>query len=358
MNRTNNVLIVVPSFKILGGVANHYMGLFPHWKNKVEHCFYGKRDKIPAILCFFPDILIFIYKLIFHSVDVVIINPSLRRYQLFRDSLYLLIAIFLKKKVVTFIHGWDNQLAEKIQKKPFFFRNTYGRSLFIYVLCSDFKIKLETLKLQCPILLTTTKVSNEILEYSNNRVRDSIKQILFLARIEESKGIFITLDMFKLLKAKNPNLRLVVCGTGGALEAAKSYTKREKIEDVYFKGRVSGRVLVKQFDESDIYVLPSFHEGMATSVLEAMALGLPILSRPVGGIKDFFKNGEMGFLVSSLEAKDFADIIQCLINDPEKVKKISQVNRIYAREHFLASRVVENFENDLSTFLQHSKNSN
>ena len=99
------ILIVCPSFDILGGVANHYKGLAPFWKSDIFYVFQGKRKNIPAAISFIPDFIKYIYLLLVKSPDVVIVNPSLRRYQLFRDSIYVIIAKLFPVKVITFIHG-------------------------------------------------------------------------------------------------------------------------------------------------------------------------------------------------------------------------------------------------------------
>lgn len=344
------ILIIVPSFKILGGVANHYLGLAPFWKSYVKYCTYGKRTKIPAIFCLLPDLLIYIFKLIFCKIDIVIVNPSLRKYQLRRDAVYLILARLFRKKVVTFIHGWDYSLAEQIRKRPYWFKQTYGKSMFIYVLCSDFKKTLDNLNISAPVVLTTTKVADNLIEHNHKERTGQINQILFLARIIRTKGIFTTLDTFSILKKNNPHLKLSICGTGSALEEAKKYAKQLNLADVTFHGNVSGDKLIEQFKTSDLYILPSHEEGMATSVLEAMAFGLPIISRPVGGAKDFFINGEMGYLLESFDPTDYANIIQSLIDNPQLTAKISQNNEDYAKAHFLASKITEKFEIDINQY--------
>ncbi|WP_297905630.1 glycosyltransferase family 4 protein [uncultured Parabacteroides sp.] len=346
-----NILIVVPSFKILGGVANHYMGLHPHWKKHISYCVYGKRLHVPAVLCLIPDYLMFVIKLLFCKVDLVIVNPSLRSYQLKRDAVYLRTAKFFGKKVVTFIHGWDYAVAAQFEKNPIWFQRNYGNSQFIYVLCSDFKQSLEKMKLNIPVILTSTKVSDSLIDNFDIKVREGkIYQILFLARIEKSKGIFITLDTFALLKKQIPNLKLSVCGSGSALEEAKQYVVEHGINDVVFYGNISGEQIKKQFKESDLYILPTHGEGMATSVLEAMAFGLPIVSRPVGGVKDFFVNEKMGILTESFLPEDYAEIIGRMIDNPQKVKAISETNHKYAIKHFLASAVAKKYEKDIERY--------
>lgn len=346
------ILIVVPSFKILGGVANHYLGLDPHWTHNIKYQFYGKRKNIPAIITLLPDLLVFTLKMIFIKYDAVIINPSLRPYQIKRDGIYLRIAHFFGKKVITFIHGWDNDYAKQILKSPNRFCKTYGKSSFIYVLYSEFKNSLDSLKWNVPVILTTTKVNNELIkEFDISERSGKIETLLFLARADKQKGLDITIKTFEILKRDNPNLRLNVCGTGNALKEAKEYVAQHKIKDVHFKGHIMGNDVAKEFKVADLYILPTHGEGMATSVLEAMAFGLPIISRPVGGINDFFIE-EMGYLIKSFSPTDYANTIQRLIDNPSHVKKIMLTNHSYAIEHFLASKVAHKFENDINKYIK------
>lgn len=347
------ILNIVPSFKVLGGVANHYMGLAPFWKNEMMYCTYGKRINIPAIFTLLPDFICYIFKLIFSQIDVVIVNPSLRTYQLRRDAIYILLAKLFRKKVVTFIHGWDFNVGEKIIENPTWFRRIYGKSMFIYVLCSDFKKQLEQIKVESPILLTTTKVADNLVEKFEIGIRKGkIDTLLFLARVEKYKGIDITLEVFQILKNKYPYLKLSVCGIGTELKNAKQYVSNNNIQDVTFYGNVSGEKLISQFINSDLYILPTYGEGMATSVLEAMAFGLPVITRPVGGVKDFFVEGKIGgFLLSSFKPEDYAMLIEKLIKNPQLTEKISKSNYEYAINHFLASAVTKRYEKDLNKLI-------
>lgn len=346
------ILSVVPSFAILGGVANHYQGLAPYWKEKISYIEYGKRKSIPAFLTLIPDYFLFLFQLISLRPDVVIINPSLRYYQITRDGIYLLTAKLFGKKVVTFIHGWDQNVYNQIKRHPSLFCWVYGKSQFIYTLYSGFRDDLKELPLKCPILLTTTKVSDSLVKGFDITKRDGkIHQLLFLARVEKSKGIDISIKTFEILKKKFPELRLSVCGKGSALNDAIEYVSSKHIQDVSFEGFVQGDDRIDYLDKSQIFIMPTTHgEGMATSVLEAMAMGQIVISRPVGGVIDFFKNGEMGYLLESLDPQDYASIIEKLIDNPHLAKHIAENNFEYAKRHFLASQVAEKFEQDIKKY--------
>ena len=91
---------------------------------------------------------------------------------------------------------------------------------------------------------------------------------------------------------------------------------------------------------------------MPTVVLEAMAFGLPIFTRKVGGLVDFFKNEKMGFISESLEPKDFADAMVSYLEDKDLAKTVSLYNAKYAKNHFMASSVAKQIENTLKEYIK------
>ena len=194
--------------------------------------------------------------------------------------------------------------------------------------------------------MTTTKVDDRMIkDFDINLRKGEINTLLFLSRVEIEKGIFITIDIFRILKKLHPDLKLRIVGDGCALNDVKNYVNNNKLSDVVFTGPLSGQALINEFVNADIYILPTFGEGMPTSVLESMAFGLPIVTRPIGGLADFFEDSVMGALIESLNPEDYVSAIEQLINAHEKCRETSYYNHHYAREHFLASNVARNLEN-------------
>jgi glycosyltransferase involved in cell wall biosynthesis len=339
------ILINTPDTGFSGGVASHYKGLLPFWVEDVDYHTIGTRNGIPGFVLFPFDVFLFFTKLIFFSYDAVLINPSLGKKSLIRDAIYLRISSFFKLKKIVFFHGWDQALADKISDNPdWFLRNFKSADAFL-VLASSFKRQMESWGVTKRIGLTTTKVDDFLIDGFDLSDRKFSGTLLFLARLEVDKGIFLALEVFEILQKERPELRLIVAGTGGAFPQAKKIVLDRGIGNVEFLGNVSGNDLIAAFANSDIYLFPTWYgEGMPTSVLEAMAFGLPIVSRPVGGLVDFFEEGSMGYLVDSLSASDFVEKIIFLLADLDRIKHIGIYNQNYARNHFMASRVASQLE--------------
>lgn len=349
------ILIITPDIHRLGGVSNHYLGLSTHWTFDIEYVFYGKRNDrtstFKTLLLYPLDYIRTFIKLIAGDIDVVVVNPSLRKAQLLRDGLFLLLARMCRKPVVTFIHGFDENLAEKFVHNSGAFQWCYGKSMFIYTLYSGYRERLIAAGLKCPIVLTTTKVATEMLDGLCLLPKKKVRNLLFVARINREKGIYTTLDVFSLLKSQYPYLNLTICGDGPELENAQSYAMKKEIKDVFFRGNLIGTDLRKEYMQGDVYILPTTHgEGMATTVLEAMAFGLPVISRPNGGVVDFFTEN-MGYLIDSLDPKDYVSAIETLIDSPHLMERMSITNMKYAKEHFMADKVANKFESDILKYM-------
>ena len=93
-----------------------------------------------------------------------------------------------------------------------------------------------------------------------------------------------------------------------------------------------------------IACFPTYGEGLPGSIIEAIAYGLPVITRPVGGLVDFFKNEEHGFITDSLDPNIFADLIERLFLDRELYNRISLSNYQYAQNNFLASNAALRLE--------------
>lgn len=341
------ILINTPNYKNpqSGGVANHYYGLFSYWKEDVKYNIVGNRGFFPGggALFLLYDIIKFIIKILIFRPDVIILNPSLARNAMRRDSLFLKISYLFNQKVVVFFHGFNLSYAEQIS--PIKFMKKFKKASTFIVLSAKAKDYLLKWGISVPIYLSTTKVENSMLEgFDIKKKKGLINNILFLSRIEKEKGIFIALDVFKILNQKYPNLKFTVVGDGSELNNAIVYSKKENIKNIKFTGMLSGDSLKLALREGDLYLFTSYHEGMPTSVLEAMAFGLPIISRPVGGLVDFFRNDYMGELIDSFNPSDFIQPIERYMASSIKTKEVSLFNYNYAQSHFLASEVACNIE--------------
>ncbi|MDD3945035.1 MAG: glycosyltransferase family 4 protein [Bacteroidales bacterium] len=121
-----------------------------------------------------------------------------------------------------------------------------------------------------------------------------IFSILMFCRIEKEKGIDELLNAVKILyDSGRQNFRLTVAGGGGYLDEARRLSNELQLGNiVQFKGSVNDPMMKRHFFEtSDIYILPTYHEGFPRTLYEAMLYGTPIVTTLVGGIPALMKDG-------------------------------------------------------------------
>lgn len=345
------ILINTPALNLEGGVANHYKGLFHHWNEEVSYNIIGGRKGIPGILILPFDLIKFWVQCLIIKPDLVVLNPSLGNTALLRDSFFLKLSKLLGLATLVFFHGWKKNEEQKINANPIrFFRKFHKANGFV-VLAKEFKYKLLEWGVKQPIYLTTTKVDDKLIENFSILKKTYQPTILFLARVEIYKGIFIALEAFEKIKRVMPNAKLIIAGNGSSLANAKDFVQQKNMQDVVFKGNVSGDELVDCFEQAGLYLLPTYGEGMPTSVLEAMAFGLPIVTRPVGGIPDFFENKTMGLLIESFDSEIYFQESLKLLQDSEEMEQMGKYNYSYAKENFLASKVAVQMEQIFQFYL-------
>ncbi|MGB5156645.1 glycosyltransferase family 4 protein [Desulfobacterium sp. N47] len=343
------ILLNTPDMRLIGGVAAFCTTLKNNLKCDTDIFISGPRDKSNSktntLLRMLMDYVKYFIIMAGKQYDVVHINPSFRVRSLIRDAGFVLLAKCFRKKVVVFIHGWDMDLEQRLRQRwLWLFRWAYFHTDAFVVLANDFRKRLQSMGYAGPVYLGRTAIDNSLLsffecnELSNYRSNGSFN-ILFLSRIVKEKGIIEALESYAILKSKNPNVKMTVAGDGKGLEEAKKLVTDQKIADVQFVGYVTGEDKAKVFRNADCYLFPSYEEGMPISVIEAMAFGLPVITRPVGALADFFENGIMGYLTESKSPELLADLVKKLIDDPVLCDKMSRYNRQYVSEHFSAAFV-------------------
>ena len=101
----------------------------------------------------------------------------------------------------------------------------------------------------------------------------------------------------------------------------KQYIK--ELDDIItFEGWVSGTNKIRLLNLCQIFVLPSYKEGLPISILESMAYGMPIIATPVGAIPSVVKNGDNGFLVPTGNLESLSVAINTLIDNHLLISKM------------------------------------
>lgn len=342
--KKNKILILVPDLKKPGGVANYYNVIKPYLKTDIDFFIRGtKSNSLSKFLDFILDYFKFLFTLLRKNYSLIVINNSIGGKSFFRDYFFISFLNLLKKKYVIFFRGWEDKSANEVFKNKRY-KNSILKSVMLIVLAKEFKDYLMNNGYSNSIVIETTIIDDSLIEKKSKFKKEkNIKELnlLFLSRVEKTKGIFEIIQAYEILKVKYPFLKLTIAGDGSQLTVVKSLVQQKELSNVIFTGYVKDDEKAEVLTKADIFLFPSYHEGMPNSVLEAMGFGLPIITRPVGGLFDFFENGNMGFMTESKSSKVLAGLIEKLVLDKKLRDEISANNKEFAKENFFANKVAK-----------------
>jgi phosphatidylinositol alpha-mannosyltransferase len=178
---------------------------------------------------------------------------------------------------------------------------------------------------------------------------DGKRNILFVGRQEQRKGLPYLLEAYGRLKQERPDLRLIVVGPdGGMRPACERYVRQNKIKDVVFAGEVHYSELPRYYKTADVFCAPNTgHESFGIVLLEAMAAGTPIVASNIGGFSEVLEDGVEGTLVPPRDAGAMAAAISRLLDEPALREEMGRAGAVraqpYGWEH-VGRRVLEHYE--------------
>ena len=169
-------------------------------------------------------------------------------------------------------------------------------------------------------------IDNKKYQVNNRKYHKKELNILFLGWIIKEKGVFDLLSVFKniLNKKQNYNLNLFYAGMGKDYNLLRKKIEKFKLtRNVKLLGWVNDKDKLKLLRNTDVYVCPSYFEGLPNSLLESMASGVPSISTNVGSIPDLISHANNGFLYEPGQNDKLESLLISLLEDFELRKKIS-----------------------------------
>jgi len=164
---------------------------------------------------------------------------------------------------------------------------------------------------------------------------DGKLNILFVSRLEKRKGLDYLLKAFKQVKEEIPDSRLIVVGPGTRLRRKyERYVKRSKLKDVVFVGLVDYDELPRYYKTADVFCAPATgRESFGIILLEAMAVGKPIVASNIEGYAGVVTHGVDGLLVPPADKDSLARALISLLGDEPLRREMGAKGRAKALEH-------------------------
>ncbi len=178
-------------------------------------------------------------------------------------------------------------------------------------------------------------------------ISDTDLVALMVGTVNWQKGVDLGLRACADVAAERRELRAVVVGEGPILGALARWARAEAPHlSVGFLGSQPNEVLPRYYAAADIFLFPSRRqEGLPTTVLEAMATGLPVIATRSGGTPTAVRDGETGLLTSIDDSRGFTEALRTLVNDPARRQTLGAAGRRVAEGTFdvriVVARLVE-----------------
>jgi glycosyltransferase involved in cell wall biosynthesis len=168
--------------------------------------------------------------------------------------------------------------------------------------------------------------------------------LIGIGRLSEAKGSWDLFRALALVRQCESNVRLTWVGLG-AFPSDDEYAHQlcaslGLTDHITLAGQLSDEEKFFELSRADILVLPTHTEGFPLSLLEGMAMGLPVVTTPVGGIPEIVKDGVNGYLVSPKDVEMLAERILTLVKEPGKRQRMGEANARLYREQLSAHKVV------------------
>lgn len=155
------------------------------------------------------------------------------------------------------------------------------------------------------------------------------------------KGQEALLRAMPQIRGQFPNCRLILAGDGPCRTELQALAEELRIGDaVIFAGFVADVESV--YRALDVFVFPSLAEPLGSSLLAAMAHGLPVIAVASGGVPEIVTNGQNGILVGAPDVQKLADSIRQVLNDPVQATRVGKTARQTVAQNFSADLLAEN----------------
>lgn len=315
----------------------------------------------------------FAYLFVFRP-HIIYISISQNKLGFLRDSVFILVGKIFRRRLCVHFHGGSFNLFYARQR-------VYFKRYIAFLLRHIDKLILLAKKFSFQFipLLDANKITilynclPETRKIETKKERDFLKnqaKVLFIGYISIAKGAF---DLVKAIPEVISNYKLpiefLLCGQPVDIERnivfipephfgyskIKSFIAKQDLASyVRMYPEVSGREKERLFSDAYIFVLPSYSEGCAVVVLEAMSFGLPIITTPIGALEEMLTEGHNCFFVRPGDISGITEKILFLLNNPDVARRMGEANIKLVAEKYNTDIFLHNLSNVWSDIIKNN----
>lgn len=328
-----NILYISPSTHVKGGISSVIKGYLGSDLAKHHNIYlvasHVDGHKLIKLVRALVGLLVTLFYLLIKGIDIVHVHSGdITSFK--RKFYYIKIAKFFRCKVIYHNHGANfvsqyRSLSKKWKNRV---KKTFERVDLLICLSDSWRDNIRRIAPDATIevIPNCIKLPSTFWKKANTHVR-----LTFLGLIGGRKGVFDLLKVIKRLINDAYDIRLTIGGNGEVVRLLREINELEIANEVKYCGWIGDKERDLILQETDIFVLPSYAEGMPMSILEAMAYSVPVVSTFVGGIPELVLDGETGFLIRPGDLDDMYRKITYLIEDEDLRKEMGRKGRELTR---------------------------
>ncbi|WP_404789953.1 glycosyltransferase [Altericista sp. CCNU0014] len=161
------------------------------------------------------------------------------------------------------------------------------------------------------------------------------KRLLYTGRLSAAKGLPILFQALQQVVPRHPELILTLVGDGPDRHALETLAANLKLTPhLKFVGYQSQDAVCQYLRDSDIFVLPSFSEGLPVALMEALAAGVPVITTAIAGISELVEAGINGYLIPPGAVEPLVQSLDRLLDDAELRQRMGQAGRLKVEREF------------------------
>lgn len=291
-----------------------------------SHC----KGRTRNFLVLLYAIIVFCFKCIKPSIKIIHIHSASNN-SFKRKRIFINIAHFFKKKIVLHIHG--GAFKKYAEKNWGTVSSTISKVDIIIALSDSWKIYFEEKFPDTKTIVVPNIVENP--QPSEAKKKDnSIVEAVFLGLICDNKGVFDLVETIHHNRAYlEGKFKMHIGGNGETERLCKYIEKHDLTKLVSFEGWVDSTKKAFLLSNCDVFILPSYFEGVPISILEAMTYRLPIISTNVGGIPEIVKHNKNGYLHNPGDKEKLFKYIKVIIENKERNKQMGDASFEKVKPH-------------------------
>lgn len=175
-------------------------------------------------------------------------------------------------------------------------------------------------------------------------ISDDAPLITFVGRLIYAKGVQDLLSAFTRVKEAAADAKLLIIGAGPYRANLENLVYQNGCgSDILFVGQKNQDEIIDILSATDIFVNPSYSEGLPTSVMEAASIGLPIVATDVGGTREIIAAGQSGILVKTGNAGQLGKSLHELLASAELRRELGRNARMLVKEKFDWDKITQDW---------------